>query len=233
MTPRVSSQNLDQLREHLQILSDTQGTTVVINDLGVLNILDQHPSLTPQLGRQLIFIPARCPWPQITSTPTGFWTRRKVANIFYQTSLNFEPTISFLHQFGIHGADVDWIPECFPSFSFLTRHGINLTVYPYLTPTTITRKCHMARFLDESNPENCSRPCSTKAFQLKPKHQIIRAETQLFVHGNAVFQKKEPTHSDIKKLKKIGVSEIVITMNPITKLGNHEKIDKVITKLTS
>ncbi|UCH36883.1 MAG: hypothetical protein JSV76_04110 [Candidatus Bathyarchaeota archaeon] len=233
ITPRVSSQSLERLGEHLQALNNTQDTTVVINDLGVLNILSKYPNLTPQLGRQLIFIPARCPWPQITGIPTGFWTQRKIAKIFYQTSLNFEPTISFLSQYGIFGVDVDGIPECFPSFNFLTKSGIRLTVYAYLAPTTITRKCHMARFFNEPNPENCSRPCSTTAFHLKPKHQIVQADTQLFLQGNVVFKTVEAIQGNIRKLHDINIAEVVITVNPITKHKNREQIDTVISKITS
>jgi hypothetical protein len=91
----------------------------------------------------------------------------------------------------------------------------------------------MARFFNEPNPENCSRPCSTTAFHLKPKHQIVQADTQLFLQGNVVFKTVEAIQGNIRKLHTINIAEVVITVNPITKHKNREQIDTVISKLTS
>ena len=127
-TPRVSNRALETIRDHFDLLNDMDSITVVINDLGVLNIIAEYPDLNPHLGRQLIYIPSRCPWSEITEHKMDFFARRRVAKIFYQTSLNYQPTIQFYKDLGVHSVDVDWIPKSFPSFNFLVKNGMHIII---------------------------------------------------------------------------------------------------------
>lgn len=227
VTPRVSNKSLEKIRKQLAFLNGVEKISIVVNDFGVLNILKNYPNLKPHLGRQLIYIPARCPWKDITPQKVGFLTRRRVAKIFYQTSLNYSPTIKFFQSFGIRSVDVDWIPRSFPSFSFLVENELELFVHLYFLPTTTTRMCHTARFLGEKTLESCSKPCHTRAFQMENAILGIK----LYLHGNTVFQFMEPTKNDVKKLENSDVIKVVVTMNPITKVESRQEIDKLIRDL--
>lgn len=221
VTPLSSNDKLDEVRKHLTFLNREGKISVVVNSLGMLNVLGQHRNLTPHLGRRLIFIPARCPWPQFTAKNVGFFERRSIEKIFFQTGLNYESTIRFYQKYGVEGVDVDWIPKCFPYYGFLVEKGLKTSVHTYLVPATLTRRCHMARFLGEKNPERCSKPCSSRAFLLRQNTLGI----ELFLWGNGVFRFTKPSQRDARKLEKTKVSEFVVTMNPITKIDSREKIN--------
>jgi len=227
VTPRVSNTGLEKIRAHLNFLSKKGKFDVIVNDFGVLNLLQQVPNLSPHLGRHLVYIPARCPWKEITEREVSFLTRRRVAKIFYQTGLNYEPTIRFFQNHGVQGVDIDAIPECFPYFSFLMKNGLAVSVHLHLTPVTVTRRCHTARFLGEKSPENCSKPCRTRAFLLK--HDVLGVE--LFLCGNGVFKLKQPVKKEVKELRNLKVDEVVISMNPVTKIGSQREIDSIIQRL--
>ncbi|MDQ1279674.1 MAG: hypothetical protein QG670_936 [Thermoproteota archaeon] len=229
VTPHVSSKSLEKLKEQLIYLNDQGKTTVVVNDLGVLNQTEQLSNLKPYLGRQLITALGRCPWKQITEFDVDRVERGRVEKTFYQTSLNYEPTIQSFKENRIQGADVDWIPQSFPYYDFLADNGLEYSIHLHSIPVTITRRCHMARFLDVTNLEKCPRPCYTQALRLK--NEIINLD--LFLHGNTVFRLTEPTQNDINRLYKTKVSEFVITMSPLTKINTQKDIDALIQKLTS
>ncbi len=227
VTPRVSNRSLEKIRKQLAFLNGVEKISIVVNDFGVLNILKNYPNLKPHLGRQLIYIPARCPWKDITPQKVGFLTRRRVAKIFYQTSLNYLPTIKFFQSFGIRGVDVDWIPRGFPFFGFLVENELELFVHLYFLPAATTRMCHTARFLGEKNLESCSKPCLTRAFLMENAILGIK----LYLHGNTVFRFMEPTKNDVKELVNSEVTKVVVTMNPITKVESRHEIDVLIRDL--
>jgi len=228
VTPRISNRGLEILRRQLAFLDGKDGVGVVINDLGLLNILGYYPNLRPRLGRQLVYMPARCPWPQITRRfDVGFFDKKRVEKFFYQTSMNYEPTIQFFRGHGVEGVDVDWVPRCFPHLNFLVKRGLNLAMYLHLVPVTLTRRCHTARFLGETRPESCSRQCNKKAFLLK---QEVMG-TELYLQGNAVFHLAQPSQTEVKRLCEEGVDEFVITMSPITRVESRGEIDSAIESL--
>jgi hypothetical protein len=199
---------------------------IIINDLGVLNLLDQCSNLQPHLGRQLIYIPARCPWNEITEHEVGFLARRKVEKIFYQTNLNYLPTVKFFKSLGVDGVDVDWIPDCFKNYNFLVKNGIQLSLHLNHIPVTVTRKCHTARFLGEERPENCSKPCYRRTFALK--NDILGME--FILQGNTVFQSVKPTKNEVKQISR-KVRELVIAMNQYTKIENKESVSSLLREL--
>ena len=228
--PRVSDRSIERIRRQLAFLDSKENVDVVINDFGILNMLEHYPNLRPHLGRQLVYMPARCPWLQDTLKATmGFFERRRLEKIYYQTSLNYMPTIHLFQKYGVEGVDVDWIPRSFPYFDFLIKKGLSLSVYMHLIPVAVTKACHTARFLGERDPENCSEPCNSRAFLLSQKTLGI----DLYLHGSVVFSLKEPSLKDVKKLDKQGIREFVVTVNPITKIDTRENIDQFIQSLNS
>lgn len=227
VTPHVSDDSFEKIHDHLDFLNGIGKIGVVVNDLGVLNIMEQYPNLRPILGRQLIYMPARYPWEQITEYKVSLQARRKVERIFYKTSLNYEPTIIFFKSFGVQRVDLDWIPQCFPNYDFLVKNGLDLSVHLHLVPVTIARRCHTARFLGENSLEGCSRPCQTRAFLLK--HDIL--DIELFLHKNAVFSFVEPTRKEARKLRRNKIAEFVVTMSPVTRIESRREMDALIRNL--
>ncbi len=227
VTPRVSSKTIEVLRSHLNFLNGSGETAVVINDLGTLNMLGQYPNLRPHLGRQLVFIPSRCPWEEVEQKPDGLFAKRRVEDLSRQTSMNHLPTIEFFKEYGVREVDVDWIPTCFPYLGFMAKHGLSTYVHLHFIPVAVTRKCHTARFLGEQNPEKCSRPCNSKAFQLENGELGL----ELLLHGNAVFQCVIPSPDDARKLHDNKVTGIVISVSPLERVESREKIDVLIKSL--
>jgi len=240
ITPRVSDEGLKKIRAQLDFLNGAGKIAIVVNDLGTLNIMGDYPELSPYLGRQLVHMPARCPWLKMRfGDLTSFRLKalkamiekRHVEDIYSQTSLNYSPTIRLFQSYGIQGVDLDWIPRCFPYSNFLVKAGLNLFVHLHLIPVALTRKCHTARFLGEKTPENCSKPCDSRAFLLKHRGLTDEAERKLFLQGNVVFRLVQPSRTDTEKLLRSGVTNFVITMNPVTKISSREEIDKLIVHL--
>jgi hypothetical protein len=227
VTPRIAESSMDIVQEQLRLLNGQGGGTVVVNDLGTLNSMSGLSELKPYLGRQLVYTPSRCPWDEITEHPVSFFTKRKVEKIFYQTALNYEPTINFYKELEVIGADVDWIPELFPNLKFISKNDLQVSVHLHSVPVAITRKCHMARFLGEDDLERCSRPCYTKAYFMD--NPIL--DKKLYLHGNVVYRLIEPNKRAMDSLKKSGVNELVLTMSPLSKITSQPQIDDVIQKI--
>jgi hypothetical protein len=227
VTPRLSDSAMNTIRKHLLLLSDLGGATIIVNDLGTIRILREFSSLKAHLGRQLVYTPSRSPWKTITEHPVNFLIERKVREIFYQTSLNYKPTIEFFKRLGAVGVDVDWIPELFPNLSFISRNKLQISVNLHSIPVAITRKCHMARFLGEENLDTCSRPCYTKAYFMD--NELL--DTDLYLNGNTVFRLKEPTKKMISTLTEVGVKELVLTLNPLTNASLQIPLESFIQQL--
>ena len=229
VTPRVSNIVLEKIEKQLSFLDSEEALDVVVNDFGVLNLLERFQSLRPCLGRQLVYIPARSPWKQITRTQSSPLLKRRVEEIFYQTALNYQLTSTFFQKMGVKNIDVDWIPRCFPYFNSLIERGFNLSVHLYLIPITITRKCHTARFLDEEKLEDCTKPCYMNPLLLKQKVLGV----QFYLCGNVVFRLEEPSGRSFRRLSKKNEVEFVATMSPITKLNSKERINDLVSHLKS
>jgi len=231
ITPKLSNISIRKVKQHLDFLNENGPINIIFNDLGLLQLLQKYPNLKPHMGRQLVYIPARCPWPEITvgGSISRWMARRRVEKIFYQTSLNHELTIQFFRNYKVENVDLDWIPKCFPHYDYIVRNGFNLSLHLYLIPVTLTRKCHMARLLGEKEPEKCSRPCETYGFVLKRKDLGI----ELFLWGNVVFKMIEPAEKELKEAFKIKISEFVIPLNPLTKIKNEKEINNIIQLIRS
>jgi len=237
VTPRCSDRTIKKILDQLSFLNGKDEIKIIINDIGFLNILKRYERLTPHLGRQLIHVPARCPWFKRDSRSfiffgfmiKGAMMRKHIKDLYNQTSLHYEPTIRFYKEYGVRGVDLDWIPKCFPHYKFFVEAGLDVSVHTHLVPVTVTRKCHTARFLGEKIPQNCSKPCITRAFLLK--HKGVFMTVEFFLWGNAVFTLAQPNKKDVKNLLGTGATELVITMNPATNTLSRERVDEVISSI--
>jgi len=88
----------------------------------------------------------------------------------------------------------------------------------------------MARFLGEKSPETCSMPCLRRAFVLK-NEALKDYGLDFFLGGNTVLRLVQPSPEDIVDLENAGVSEVVLTLNPVTRIDTARKIDDLISDL--
>lgn len=228
VTPLLSNASIQKLREQLAYLNDRGGVEVIIGDIGTLNVLRDYKSLRPRLGRPRVYIPARCPWSQITRMPNpSRFTRRKVEKIFYQTSLNYRRALEYYKTLGVESADVDWIPKCFPHFKQIVTNGFRLAIHTYAIPVAVTMRCHMARFLGEVEPSLCTQPCLSRAFNIGQRE----LKKNFVLHGNVVFRLTQSQRREVKELQKIGVDELVLPLGPVSKLSTTKDINDAITSL--
>ena len=51
------------------------------------------------------------------------------------------------------------------------------------------------------------------------------------LHGNAVFRLVQPSLEDLAALEGLGVDELVLTMNPLTRINTTERINDLIVSL--
>ena len=79
ITPKVANIGLGLIRKQFDFLNNKENISVICNDFGVLNVSLQYDNLRPHLGRQLIYIPARCPWENMSNNELGFLAKRKRA----------------------------------------------------------------------------------------------------------------------------------------------------------
>ncbi len=229
VTPILTNAGANKIRDQLDYLRGLEDIEVVIGDIGALNMLQGH-DLHLRLGRPRVYIPARSPWDQITRLPDpSFFARRKVEKIFYQTSLNYGRALEYYRSLGVEGADVDWIPKSFPHLKKVTKKGFRLAMNTYAVPVSVTLRCHMARFIGETEPARCSIPCSDSAYDIKQPE----LGKSFVLHGNVVYRLVDHQRNDVKKLRKNGVEEIVIPMGSVSKISTAEEIDDAITKLSS
>jgi hypothetical protein len=233
VTPRLSNAGIERLQKHLSLLSELGQIHVVVNDLGALQSLKDYPNLFPHLGRHLLMVPSRSPWvesvlrSQDTSSDRGQWARE----LYSTTSLNYAATMKLYRSQGCQRVDADWIPRVFPSLAALVENGFRVSLHLYLLAVTFTRRCHTARYLGEENLERCSMPCLSKAFLLR--NEVLEAVgVDFFLHGNAVFRMVDPSAEEVAEAHRSEISELVIPMNPLSKIDNSEKIDRLISSLS-
>ena len=222
--PLLTNRGLDKIKPQLEYLNEIDDIEIVTGDLGVLNLL-RDKEVKTRLGRTRVYIPARSPWDQITRMPNpSFFALRKVEKLFYQTSLNYRRVLEFFTSHGVVGADVDLIPKCFSNYRDIIKKGLSLSTHTHCIPIAVTMRCHTARFLGESSPEECSLPCMTKVHTIKQRE----LGKKFLLHGNVVYRSVDITSSDIKTLNRIGVEELIIPMSPLNEINTAKEIDDYI-----
>ena len=232
VTPRLSNGGIERLMEQLPWLNERGEAAVVVNDFGALHLLRRYPNLHSHLGRHLFMVRARSPWVDlhIRGEKPGSSGREWIQELYSTTSLNYQLTLDLYRSLGCQRADMDWLPRIFPSLGFLTKAGMRLSVHLHLVPVTFTRRCHTARFLDQASPAQCARPCIQRAFLLR--NAIVEEFGLDFIlHGNAVFRIEPPSLEGIAELERAGVAEVVLTMNPVTRVRSTAGIDEVMGSL--
>jgi len=228
VTPPASNPTLEKIKRSLSLLDELGSVEVIVNDLGVLRILRECRNLEPHLGRLRVYTPGRCPWPQITRmSNVSYYSLRRVGQIFYQTALNYDPTIEFYREMGVNAADVDWIPQSFKHYKELISKGIRLSIHTFLVPVTATRRCHSARFLDEPDPTRCSHPCLGRAFRIKQETVGV----ELFLEGNVVYRYSEPQPHELKDLEDLGEIEVVLSASCLSDAVIRRGLAETVTRL--
>ncbi len=226
VTPRLSVEGMQRLGAQLALLETWGGATVVANDYGALNALKRHPGLTPHLGRHLVRLPDRSPWAEglVHDKELTPKQQRWLTNLYGVTSLNYAPTLAFYRDSGVRRVDLDWAPRIFQALDALAEGGLSLAVLLQFVPSTMTRKCHTARFLGEESHARCSRPCQQRAFILKS--EILKAAgLRLYLLGNAAYRQEPATAEGVAELAARGVSEVVAAMDALTRLKSAAQVD--------
>lgn len=233
--PRLPEHLFPIVERHLKMI-DTETERpirVIANDWGIINQLidGRYPNLTPYMGRQLIAIPQRGQ-PSMSELMGGESLFKRMAIkkvggiIFDKTNLHFKPTVRFLRDNGLIGADIDWVPQTFGEMKSIVKEGLQFSVHLGLVIVAVVRRCHTARYFNEPIPERCSMPCFKTAFLLK--HDIFG---QLYMDGNTIFVMIEPTTKEMRQLWASKPMELVMTMGPMTKIQTAEDIDARISTL--
>ena len=232
VTPRLSNAGIERLARQLPLLNERGEVTVVVNDFGALHLLRQYPNRHPHLGRHLIMVRASSPWvdTHIRGEKPQSPGREWIEELYATTSLNYTPTLDLYRGLGCQRADVDWIPRIFPSIGLLVRNGVRVSVHLHLVPMTFTRRCHTARFTHQTDPSQCTKPCLRRAFLLR-NAMLEEFEMGFILHGNAVFRVEQPSPADAAELQRIGVAEVVLTMNPVTRVRSTAEIHDIVRSL--
>ena len=228
--PILSNIGIEKIRPQYEYLKKQGGVEVVIGDFGALNLTQNTEGLKLRLGRPRVYIPGRSPWSQITRLPNqNFFTKRKVEKIFYQTSLNYLRSIEFYKKLGVTGADVDWIPKCFPQYNKIIKNGFKLSIHSQVVPIAVTMRCHTARFTGESSPTLCTKPCLRKVFNIRQKE----LGKSFILNGNVIYRQVEAQSKEIRRLMNTGISELIIPMGSVSKIDDVQGIEEAIAALSS
>jgi hypothetical protein len=235
VVPRVPEEGFSILDEHLAAISSrtTRPVRVIANDYGILNILvdKRYPNLIPYLGRQLVAIPGRGR-PSMADLMGGenlfrrFAVKKVGGLVFNKTNLHFKATLKFLLEHGVEGADIDWVPQTFKEMKDIKKAGLKFSVHLGLVIVAVVRRCHTARYFNEPIPERCSMPCFKTAFLLN--HELFG---DLYMDGNTIFAKSEPTAKEMQQLYACDPAELVLTMGAMTKIHTAEDINAQIYQL--
>jgi|SRR5271157_1625824 len=229
VTPRISSCDLGKVVDQLAYLHDhrSNSTRVVVNDLGVLNVLSEGEflGLSPHLGRQLISVPLRGRPPMAELMRGGGLKQFVARQIFNRSNLNHGLTIDFLKDLGVKGVDMDWLPDGFPHLNRIARRGLHVAIHSHLSLIALTRMCHTARLMGEQAPEMCSQPCLRRAFVLK--HPLLG---EMYLLGDALFGVVQPAPCQAQGIRSGGIKEIVLSLNALTRLFDTEDINRCIAQ---
>jgi len=225
VSPRVSNSNIERIREHINYIAG-ENAAIVVNDLGSLRIALRFPSLRVHWGRQLAYVPSRCPWNE-APIGTGLLERRRLKIIMSESSLDLPFMTEYLKAMRVKDLEIDCLRESMLSARDLAEQGFTLHAHLDGIPVAVTRKCHTARFLGESDPEHCSRPCDIKTLVLKEETVGVT----LKLHGNVVYRNASIDRDVIHSLRKSGVTDYIIAMNRMTALMDGTAVNGFLVNL--
>ena len=119
-------------------------------------------------------------------------------DLYSTTSLDYQPTVELYLRCGCQGADLHCPRSIGPALGFL----------------------------EEKSPSKGSKPCQRDTFL--PKNEVAE-ELGLgcYPQGYAVMRLVQPSREDVVELECQGASEIVLTLNPLTRIDTAEKISSL------
>jgi hypothetical protein len=123
---------------------------------------------------------------------------------------------------------VDWIPKCFPNYQRIIKNGLDLNIHTNFIPIAVTMKCHTARFLDEEQPEHCSKPCLNNLFELNQED----LGKKFLLHGNVVFRPIKITEKEVRRVRNSGFKNMIISLDQLSCIKSTREIDEIFNKLT-
>lgn len=226
VTPYITNYGLKRLKPLFKLLKDSStACEVIINDFGVLNLINhKYPNLTPVLGR-LLTKQKRCPRltkllkretrPRLIKDPKN----PKIKHLVFQKKLplDLDPyykgsnasSVPIIHDFlikqRIYRIELDNIGQGL--FLELPLDGLSASVYlPYVYIST-TFFC-LSAGCDQKNShlfkiKPCKRQCQKYTFKLRHKTM----SKVIYLKGNTQFYKNARTQ--FKEWEKIGVDRIV------------------------
>ena len=222
VTPRVTNFGLKKIQNMLIGLE--AGTRVVVNDLGVLNaLLDSHWTL--EVGRQLIFYPARCPWRPLTSL---FKSHPEIIDVLKESSLNHSETLEFFSVLGVYHFDLDLISDCVDVLPAEVTKNISISLYTGDIMVAVTRKCHTARLLGKAW-DQCQRACEESVYKLFQRDLKV----ELILYGNAVFRRLKTHFNAFKNLSGKNIREIVTTTGIPSEVKSTKQINEFVRLIHS
>lgn len=220
VTPYVTETGLDKVRHLLDILAQAKlGAEVVVNDWGVLEwVREQHPTLTPVLGRLLnkVIRDPRMP-DRLRNSPD-----QAVIHKFQSCNLAGGEMKGLLDQYQVRRVELDYPPQGLPLD--LPAWGYDVSLYiPYGVITT-GRMCLMQSWgLDPGEKFKTTGPCSQRCrlgwLELSdPSGQVKKdKDWQIVQKGNTIFyrQSKGFLAEILTAAEKAGVSRMIFQPEPI------------------
>lgn len=203
VTPYVTNGGLDNLKSLLPFLSKQNPCEVVINDWGVLRLINKnYQNLKPVLGR-LLGKQKRGPrimnvWDKLPKTAKEY---------FRQTSITVPRYRNFLKERGIRRIELDNLLQGIDLGFNAKKEGIYVSLYlPYAYVTTtrlcLTANCDKPEYVDKIGIFPCHKECQKYTFELKHKAMPVT----LILKGNTQFFKNEKIPENLEKK---GIDRIV------------------------
>lgn len=175
---------------------------VVVNDLGILNIMKNYKNIQPILGRMLIKLKKmprfskKMPSPDLDAISIKHHKKiwRNQLSYYRNTNLNIDLYKRHLLGFDINRCEVDMVPR---GIDFNSLDGFLISLYFPWSYVAFGRNCEIG-VLDNplrkyySISKNCSKPCEKYLILLKAKFDtlpIMQSGNAIFMNSIEIFEK--------------------------------------------
>ncbi len=203
VTPYATDNGLRTLKPLLKFLNKNNPCEVVINDWGVLRILNSdYKNLKPVLGR-LLSKQKRGPrimnvWDKLPKTAKEYFKQTSITVPIYRKFLNDNRIKRVELDNLLQGIDLNF------NFPDSEIHGSLYVPYAYVTTTRLclTANCDKPKKVDKIGIFPCNKECQRYTFELKHKAMPVT----LILKGNTQFFKNDKIP---KNLEKRGIDRIV------------------------
>lgn len=189
LTPYVSNAGIAELRPLLDLLSKHEGSEVVFNDWGVLNLLRrEYPSLIPVQGRLLN---KSLRDPRVTTMYATAPAPPATLSVLQRSNLDCDSYTTFLSQLGVRMIEMDNLPQG-NDLSF-AENGISVAVSLPFGFISTSRIC-MAAGLHYRKPEKfqpgapCRHECQTHLLEYTYSNSpFANRDQKFYLKGNTYF----------------------------------------------